>query len=527
MPAPILPATTLDLTGLDRAIMLDRVRELYSQANPGWDDYTPNYPENLTLEGTVTLVDTLRAMMENRARQAVPATLTDRLAVIRLGRISNFALRGGSASVVTGHFVAQDDTAIAAALTIPAGVEMQVQDASNPSTYRTLTACTKAAGATNSTDVDAVDSEVNTESFDASYDPNQEYTMGRSPYVEGTVTVSDSNGEYLPVTSFLGATSDGLPIAPNSKVYVPMVDDQGRLVIRFGNGVTGAIPQGTITIVYETGGGSTGAVGGATLWSVQMQILDSIGQPMQLNFENTAAAEPGADPMTTAEARVMIPLSMRTISRCVTKEDFEYVAKLVPGVARAALMNSDDDSTIAENEGDLVMIGLGARLASGRYAPAASVSSDKLAAVAALLDPAGLYPALMGFLINPKQATFRTINILVHVYKSSGYAPATTKANIVAAAQDFFAVALSDKTSNEQIDFGYKMLDASGAPDYLIDWSWVFDAILSANGVRRISSGDTGLLLNGARASVTLLPREFPILGTVTVYDVDQGDIVI
>ncbi len=32
------------------------------------------------------------------------------------------------------------------------------------------------------------------------------------------------------------------------------------MVVRFGNGITGAIPQGTIAVTYKVGGGEAGAV---------------------------------------------------------------------------------------------------------------------------------------------------------------------------------------------------------------------------------------------------------------------------
>jgi hypothetical protein len=133
----------------------------------------------------------------------------------------------------------------------------------------------------------------------------------------------------------------------------------------------------------------------------------------------------------------------------------------------------------------------------------------------------------MGFDVDVYTALFQDITVSVHVYKASGYSAAAVKANITTALQKYFAVADNNRAPNSLIDFGYKLLDADGDPDYKVAWSGVLNAINDTEGVREIAFTSDNLLLNGIRQSVVLGPAYFPRLSTITVYDDDQGGIAI
>lgn len=303
-----------------------------------------------------------------------------------------------------------------------------------------------------------------------------------------------------------------------------MIDDQDRLVVRFGNGVTGAIPQGTITVNYEIGGGADGAVAGGTDWSIEDTITDTGGDVVSLICSNALAAAAGSDPMTVDEARVLGPLSMRTINRCVTAEDFEYVARLVPGIARAAMITSDNDPTVQEDHGSLYLVTYGTRLTSGRYAPDTNgVIQTKLDAVTALIAPGGRYPAVMGIDVVVGSAPFKTIDVYTKIYKRSGHSATDVRTSIEDALADFLAVSLDDKTPNPDIDFGFRLLNSAGEPNYLLAWSDFFNAVRDATGVRMVEPSTDGLLLNSSRSAVLLKPYEFPALGSVQIRDMDTG----
>lgn len=522
MPAPLLPTTPLDLTGLDRSQMLVRLQQLFTQLNPGHTDYTPAFAENLVLEGMVILADTNRATIENRARQTSWASVRNRLAAIRLGGMSNFRLMGASASVVDGVFTAQTAETIAGAVEVPAGTPIRTTDPADSKRYQTVARVVKLAGQT-TVAVQAEHSESIEEVITSSGEADQEYVLSHGQYIEGTAEIEDTGGAYQIVTTFVGANTDGAPIVASSKVAMILVNDKGYLVVRFGNGIMGAIPQGQIVICCKVGGGTDGAVSGGAAWILEASLFTTDGQLALLTFSNPTAALPGTDQMTVEQARVLGPLSFRTTNRAINEDDFEYAAITTPGIARAAMVTSNHADEIEENHDRLLVVGLGSRLASGRYEVASSVPTAKLGEVTAKIARTGTIKALMGTIVEVAEGAFQEIDHSVYFYKLANYTVATVKANILAAIADFFAVALDTKTPNPQIDFGFKLRNANSTSDYLISWSLIYNAICAATGVRKLADGGNGLLLNTAASSVLLAPLSFPKPGVIRYFDMDQG----
>lgn len=518
---PLLPQGTLDYTQITRQDILTRLQRLFNQANPEWEDFGPGFPENLLLEGMAFQADLIRGAMEERVRQAFWATLTDRLAAIRLGKLASFTLPGGAPPTLSGTFTLATGNAIYA-VPIPEGTRVRTTDSVTPKRYRTVSAVTILVG-TSTIAANIEGAELITIQFQSTGEPNQDLLLERGPYIDSSAVVTAADGSYTQYDSFL-------PLTATVKGFVTTVDDQGRAHLRFGNGVNGSVPQGTITVTYKIGGGTSVEVDANASWIVEDPLYDTNGTPVTLLFSNSSSSQPGADAMSVAEARVRGPLAIRTIRACVTDDDFEYVATSVPGIARAMLATSNNDSSIEENAGRLEVVALGTKLTSGRYAPA-SPSQAKLDEIGdpstGLIRKGGKYPPLLNFQLTVAAATFSTVNISVHIKKRSGYSATAVAANIRAALADFFAVSLEDRTPNTQIDFGARLLDTNGTPNYRIEWSSVFNAILDAAGVLAIPPTTTNLLLNGNHDSVTLQPRAFPILGTITIYDDDNSSVEI
>jgi len=522
VPAPLLPTAGFDYTGITRESLLERAWKLYSQVNPSHEDFSSNFPENLLLEGTVALLDLIRVTMEMRARQNFWSTVTERRAAIRLGRLSSFRLSAGSASTVTGTFTATDAATIAKSITIPLGTRVRTLDPSAPQDYRTTAVATKGAGAP-SVNVGMEAARVESQVIASSGQPNQEYIVGANPYIQDSMEVSDATGPFEEVLSFLGNKTDGTPVTTDDPVFVVTVDDQKRAVVRFGDGTSGCIPQGSITLTYKVGGGSASVVDAEAKWVISDTILDGGGSPVFLRLTNAAKGQAGSDEMTVAEARVLGPLSLRTQTRCVNEDDFEFAAKMVPGVARAALINSERLGGMAEDTAYLNIVGLGERYDSGYYAPVEVTDAVKTA-VEAIISEDGPYPSMMGIAVRVEKAAFYNVDVTVRIQVTSGVLEATAKNNVVATLQSLFAVSLPDRSPNLYMGFGYEFLDAEGTINYTLEWSKIFGTVLKAEGVRAIPCADNGLLLNGSRASVLIPAASWPILGTVRVYNEETGD---
>jgi hypothetical protein len=280
-------------------------------------------------------------------------------------------------------------------------------------------------------------------------------------------------------------------------------------------------------VSYKVGGGKEGEVSSGSTWQVLDTVYDTDGAQVTVNFATSTSASGGQDEMSVEEAKVRGPLAVRTINRCVNEADFEYVGTTVAGLARAALMTSNHDSTIQEDYARLYVVAYGTAYSDSGYYPPATPTSSQLAAVAALIAEDGAYPALMGVNVGVYAAVFQDIDLKVKIFKEANYTATQVKANITQELQKYFAVADDEKAPLYNANFGYKLKGADGESDYKTSWSKVLNIINDTTGVREISSVDDNLLLNEVRASYLLDALEFSRLGALIVYDMDQGGIEI
>lgn len=523
MPLPLLPSEVLDLTGLDRQGLLSRLQTLANQADSLWSDFSLSAPENIILEAQALLMSMACDTLNERARQLSLATVTDRLAIIRATRVGGFQLTGATAASVSGTFYLPNSALATKQVLLPIGTRLSSGD----SQYTLYTASTIDAGNNASAIVTIENSEEEQEIFLSEETANIVMQLSRTPYVDDTVQVSAGNGSYSNRNQVGELYWSFLEMGPSDRGFLTMTDGNGKLYVLFGNDVNGSIPKGSIIITYRTGGGESSRVTASSAWKILDGIYDTDGGAVTVMFQNPTASVGGYDEMSVDEARVRAPLAQRVKERCVNEEDFEYVATKVAGIARAALVTSNHDSTIAEDTAKLYCVAYGTPYSVSGYYPPETPTAAQLVSVAARIAESGDEPALMGGVITTYAVTFLNVDIKVKIFKSSNTAAATVRANIDTELEKFFAIADDNRAANTKVDFGYKLLASDGTPDYKLAWSDIFNCIRDAEGVREISYAVDGLLLNTVRQSVILQPREFPRLGTVTVYDMDNSGVEI
>jgi len=541
----LLP-TNVDYSAKDFAALRLRLQGLIRSVFPEWTDFNTANFGNILLESFCYVGDVLNFYQDKQAGDLYWPTVKQRANAIRLGRRDGFSLTSAQSATTTVTFSLPSNAAND--VPIPFGLRLRTPG-TTPQYFRVTSASYEiTAGTSSVTDVPveqavAVGSRHPTsniltagETFTSSGAPNQRYLTLQGPAIDDAMTVvveggpstiaatadvQASDGKYYQVDSFLGTDpATGLAINQDSRVFVTVNHPTNRLEIVFGNGSSGKVPEGDVGIAYKLGGGSSGNVEAGQITIIETSVNDVNGSPQPVTVTNPTAASGGVDPMTVIEARVRGPQSLRVRERCVSNEDYEITALDVPGVARAAMLTSNDDSAVPENAGVLYIVAKGERLSSGRIAsgiPSSTMLADVLTAVTST------YPQTLTFSVNTAAAYFYTVNISTRVYIASGYVGATVAASIRSALDDFFAAQLANGTANSNIDFGAKVKQADGTTISEIVWSDVFNAIRDTVGVRSIDPGSTGLLLNSLRQNITVLPREFPYLGTVSIVDADTG----
>lgn len=122
---------------------------------------------------------------------------------------------------------------------------------------------------------------------------------------------------------------------PADRVFVA---DRHLGRIRFGDGLTGRVPVlagdagPQLKVRYYVGGGAAGRLGANLEWEGEgLALATGRGEP--LRGVNVAQTEGGEEPETTAAARERAAASLRRQTRAVTREDYEEIARTIPGVA--------------------------------------------------------------------------------------------------------------------------------------------------------------------------------------------------
>lgn len=119
---------------------------------------------------------------------------------------------------------------------------------------------------------------------------------------------------------------------PNDRVYITRLDDDGKTTVIFGNGETGArLPTGqeNVKAKYRKGIGSTGIVKANQLTQLMTRPLGVKG------VTNPVAASGAADPEKLADARRNAPLTILTLGRIVSLQDYQDFARAFSGIDKA------------------------------------------------------------------------------------------------------------------------------------------------------------------------------------------------
>jgi hypothetical protein len=496
-------APTLDATARDFDTLRARLVELAQRAFPGWSDGTSPDALTVLLELFAFVGDILGQYQDQLGRESRLATATQRQNVIALCQMLGYRLHGAAAAPAVVEFALARVPSVA--VTIPAGTVLTTRDRPTPLRFSLLAPVTIVAGQDPPRATGLVEhSETFGEQFDAVGAPYLEVDLGRAPYLDRSARVTDAAGPWTEVDTFLGSGAD--------RHVVVAVDGADRALLRFGDGRNGLPPSGTLAVTYQIGGGARGNVPANAITEVETPVADAHGVAVTVHVTNPLAATGGVDRETLAQAKLLAPRNLRATDRSVTRDDFVAHALDVPGVARALMLTSNEDPTILENSGDLVVVPQG----GGAPTPAL---------LDAVLDQITVvHPATLTFQVRTLPAIYRSVSIAARLYLQPGAAPADVARRIRDGLAAFFAPSLPDGTPNPSVAFGLDLREP-GEPAGRIAWSDIADLIVDTRGVRKLGpNAALDLTLNGQAADVDLGRREFPALGVVTLVRADTGE---
>lgn len=511
----ILPSSNFDYTARDFEALRDRLFSLIqthfvdSEGRPIWTDTQAKSFGNLLVELFCHVGDNLSYYRDELTLEMFLPTVKHRQNAIKVLRLISYELASASPATVDLKFTIP--TALAGDVNI--AERYKVYSAADPNViYETLVATLIPAGSTEVT-VSAENAQTVQDVAASTGLPNQRHVMSRVPYIDGTMEVTDPTGTWTEVGNFLSSQS-------TDRHFRTEIDALDRVTVIFGDGLTGAVPTGTITFDYRIGGGTSGRVEAGALTRLSSTLFDTFGTPAAASVTNDAASNGGDDREGIEVAKTAGPAQLRALVRTVAREDYEINGERADGVARTLMLTSNEVAGITENTGKLFVVATGIQLSSGRYAPA-TPNSATLAAVETEINVTR--PHTVTFEPTVLAAPFKDVAVQATVYVEEGYTESQVRANVDAALADFFAVSLADGTENEEIRFGWYYKNADGDFSGELAWSDVLNVVRDTVGVRKVSSATDGFLLNGVRMDVLLDAQEFPRLGAVTLVNGDTG----
>ncbi len=497
-----LLGANLDYTDKDFDSIRERSFALVESVFPRWTARQVANFGNILIELDAFKFDVLSKYQDNQARESRWAFATQRKNLIALAKLISFEPSTATASQVDVTITIP--VAVAGDVPFPAGTIVRTREVESPVLFRLLADATILAGQTEVTGVTAENAEPEQDVFTSNGKPDQEFLLSATPYIDGSSVASAGNGVFDEEDNFLDSNA-------TDRDFTIVVDQNDRAKMRYGDGINGLIPTGSITVDYKSGGGSSGQVEAGTVEVIEGTFVDTFATVVQPTVTNPAASTPATDRDNVERIREQAPLSLRVLTRTVSREDYEINAEKLAQVSRTLMLTSNEESAILENRGFLAVIPVGGGL------PTTQLKADVLEQVTVT------FPNTLTFQVEVGDPLFLAIDVAARFFLSKGAKPATVDAAIRANLAAHFAIDNPDGTKNTKVDFGFGFIETTGDPDGSIPWSDIFNVVRDTTGVRKIDDGPDSLLLNGERLDVVIALREFPTLGNVTLINAETG----
>jgi len=318
-----------------RQELLARIPQLTDR----WTDFNESDLGIVLLELFAGVGDMLAYYLDAQAAECYLPTARRRQSIIDLCALVAYRLRGPVAATTRLRVTLAQPAATL--ITIPAGTICRApaegEIAAIP--FETMAAITIPAGQT-SAEVDVWQGMRQTDTAQTTGQALQRITLSKTEVAHGSVTVYVDGVAWGIVDHF----ADSGPMDKHIRLDRDGID---RTTLRFGDGKAGAIPGTgqTIAVGYLVTNGPTGNLAPDRITELPNPIMVN-GQPVTVAVTNPIPATGGADAETMEHARLVAPATVRSTWKAVTKADYLALCEAFPGVAKAQILDLNDDPTL-------------------------------------------------------------------------------------------------------------------------------------------------------------------------------------
>ena len=373
---------------------------------PYWTDRSELDPGVMLTEGFAAMVDVLSYYLDRYANEGFLKTSVLRKSVIKHVEPLNYTLSPRTAASVNLTFVTNG------AGTMPALTKIYGSGADSQSFELAQDFVSTGAG-TYTLNVAYHGTTVSETVGSSDGSPSQQFELLSSPLAlepTGTsslhVYVAEGGPalEWTHVEHFLESEA-------TDKHYRYEIDENDIITVIFGDGVNGKIPaSGTnnVSAVYRIGGGIVGnQVGAGTLtqWEGVYSFIDSVTNP--------SSPSGGLDAEDIDTAKTLAPLSLKSMQRCVSYNDYAARAMAgVPGVRQAFAYRG----TGAYEVRVVIAAGGVSPTPSGSWNPYTETGTGLLGAAGAYLNAIKTTPTVL--IMEPARKTEVYLVGTIHAYNT-------------------------------------------------------------------------------------------------------------
>lgn len=307
------------------------------QLTDRWTDFNASDLGMVLLELFAGVGDMLAYYLDAQASECYLPTARQRQSIINLCAMVNYRLHSAVAATTRVRFTlaqpAQRD------ITIPAGTVCRAQGVSDLIPFETVSDCVITTGLIDG-EVNARQGSRHTDVFQGNGQAFQRLVLTNPGVAYGTISLTVNGIVWQEVEHFAESTQA-------DRHFCVDIDGLDQTILTFGDGTYGVMPPAgsTITVTYLTTVGPQGNLAPHLITELPNPILAD-GQPITATVDNPISATGGADAESHEHARLLAPAVLRSTWKAVTKADYQALCMAFPGVAKAQVLDLNDDTTM-------------------------------------------------------------------------------------------------------------------------------------------------------------------------------------
>jgi hypothetical protein len=396
-----------------KASLLNRL----TTSNPEITDHSEGNILIVILGMFAGLIEHLNYYVDNMAREAFVATARFFSSMVKLVRILDYRIKAKFPATVTMTMRFRDSGGVTVLATGPALIPQNTVILTNDGVeFRTTADIVISAGMAGTTfGASQFSAGAPTILGTTTSAPLQEYIIG-SDYVHQSIAIT--------INAIIWEEQDTLGFSgPTDRHFIVDINELGQAYIKFGDGVFGQIPPTGFPINaswYTSLGAAGNLVSEATITS--WQTAPVVPGVFTVQISNNLKPTGGSDYESIESIRFRAPLSIRTLYRAVSLQDYIDIAHLAPGVDKAAVQ-------FCCNDGDCIKVyiaPLGGGIAQLPLLQSTElyINERKMIMDQICTKPAGVTPVPLSIVVNASVGTNPVLlatTILAALVENFGY----------------------------------------------------------------------------------------------------------